>query len=147
MLQVFVTGPDQFRLELTEDPAVLSTLVGHHLHYFVSDPGKVQRWYADTLLMVPSKRAQWESADVPGMNLTFAPVPQNRPEPLPTAGRQVDHISFDVKDLQSFVKRLAANGVKVTAHSGKDSELGIPSALLTDPWGTSIELTQGISSF
>jgi hypothetical protein len=35
--------------------------------------------------------------------------------------------------------------VKFDVPYGRDSELGIPSATLTDPWGTTIRLTEGLS--
>lgn len=80
------------------------------------------------------------------MNLTFAPVPQSRPTVVPTKGRVLDHIGFDVTNLQAFCKKLEANGVKFDVPFGKDAELGLPSAFLTDPWGTYIELTEGRTS-
>jgi catechol 2,3-dioxygenase-like lactoylglutathione lyase family enzyme len=147
MPQSFVTGPDQFRLELTEDSALPTALLGHHVHYNVPDPTKVQQWYVATLLVKPGKRAQWDAADVPGMNLTFAPVPQSRPTVVPTKSRQLDHVGFEVKDLEAFCKKLEANGVKLDSPYRNDPELGVASAFLTDPWGTSIELTEGLNKF
>jgi catechol 2,3-dioxygenase-like lactoylglutathione lyase family enzyme len=147
MPQSFVTGPDRFRLELTEDSALPTVLSGHHVHYNVPAPVKVQQWYVSTLFLKPGRRAQWDAADVPGMNLTFAPVPQSRPTVVTTKGRQLDHIGFEVKNLEAFCKKLEANGVKLDSPYGKDPELGVASAFLTDPWGTSIELTQGLSKF
>jgi phage terminase large subunit-like protein len=49
-------------------------------------------------------------ADVPGVQLRFnkAEVAQ-----AATKGRVLDHIGFDVKDLQAFIKKLEANGIKL----------------------------------
>ena len=147
LMQMFVTGPDQFRLELTENPAARSPLAAHHLHYNVVSPIEVQDWYVRTLFLKAGKRAQWDAADVPGMNLTFASVPQNRPTVVPTKGRLLDHFGIEVKNLAAFSKKLEAAGVKLDSPYRQDPELGVASVFLTDPWGTSIELTEGLNTF
>jgi len=53
-------------------------------------------------------------------------------------------IGFEVRSLQAFCRSLAAGGVQLAqAYSTHDD--GVATALLTDPWGTSIELTEGLS--
>jgi extradiol dioxygenase family protein len=56
----------------------------------------------------------------------------------------LDHIGFEVRNLAAFCKKLEANGVKFDIPYAKQSS-GIASAFLTDPWGTYIELTEGLS--
>ena len=41
--------------------------------------------------------------------------------------------------------RIAANGVTFDVPYGRDPELGLMSATLTDPWGTKIRFTEGLS--
>jgi extradiol dioxygenase family protein len=55
----------------------------------------------------------------------------------------LDHIGFEVKDLQAFCRKLETAGVKFDAPYSKDPS-GFARAMLTDPWGTSIELTEGL---
>ena len=52
------------------------------------------------------------------MNLNFSGVPAKME---PTKGRMLDHIGFEVTDLQAFCKRLAEIGVKLDAPHQKDS--------------------------
>ena len=59
----------------------------------------------------------------------------------PTRGRMLDHVGFEVRDLAAFCRRLEADGVKFDSPIKKDSA-GVATARLTDPWGTSIELTE-----
>ena len=94
----------------------------------------------------PGRRANWEAVDVPGMNLTTQGVPQAEAA-LPTKGRIVDHIGFEVRNLEAFAKRLQAQGVKLETPVPEGSGLGVASVFLTDPWGTSIELTEGLAGF
>ena len=147
MRQSSAYGPDEFRVELTENPSLVTDLASHHLHYNVADPVKVQQWYAATLMVTPGTRARWDAGDVPGMNLTYGGVPEDRPTPVPSTGRTLDHVGFEVTNLEAFVKTLEASGVKLDTPYRRDPELGIPSVFLTDPWGATIELTEGLSAF
>ena len=61
----------------------------------------------------------------------------------PTRGRMLDHIGFEVTNLEAFCKALEAKGIKFDRPYGKlPSGFGL--AFLTDPWGTYIELTEGL---
>ena len=66
---------------------------------------------------------------------------------LPTKGRALDHIGFEVRNLEAFCKKLGANGVKFDAPYSKTRHKSFASAELTDPWRTSIELTEGLNRF
>jgi hypothetical protein len=57
----------------------------------------------------------------------------------------MDSIGFEVPHLQAYVTKLKSEGVTFDVPYGRDPELGIPSATLTDPWGTTIRLTEGLS--
>ena len=85
------------------------------------------------------------SSDVPGMNLTFG-VARTAPS-IGTKGRSVDHVGFEVKNLEAFCKKLQANGVKLDVPYRKAPSLGIATAFLTDPFGTYVELTEGLDTF
>ena len=58
------------------------------------------------------------------------------------ACRVLDHIGFDVKDLQSFVKKIEAEGIKLDEPVRKNEAAGVMLTYITDPWGTRIELVQ-----
>jgi uncharacterized glyoxalase superfamily protein PhnB len=55
----------------------------------------------------------------------------------------LDHIGFEVDHLEAFCRTLVADGVKFDVPYKKDPT-GLATASLTDPWGTSIELTEGL---
>jgi predicted enzyme related to lactoylglutathione lyase len=79
------------------------------------------------------------------MNLTF-----RKADPAPTIGtkgRSLDHIGFEVKNLEAYCKRLEAEGIKLDVPYRQVPNLGIAVAFLTDPWGTYIELTEGLDKF
>jgi catechol 2,3-dioxygenase-like lactoylglutathione lyase family enzyme len=144
-VQTYVTGPDTFRMELVEDPKLPAPVVSHHLHYWLAEQADIKKWYVDTLHLKATMRGPYPSGDLPGMNLTFAPLGGQKVAGVPTKGRLMDSIGFEVPNLQAFVSKLQASGVKFDVPYGRDSELGIPSATLTDPWGTTIRLTEGLN--
>ncbi len=65
----------------------------------------------------------------------------------PTKGRTLDHIGFEVTNLEAFCKKLEANRVKFEEHYSKSRHKDFASAKFTDPWGVSIELTEGLRRF
>jgi len=59
----------------------------------------------------------------------------------PTRGRVLDHIGFDVKDHEAFVKKIQAEGIKLDEPVRK-GPTGNTITYITDPWGTRIEIVQ-----
>jgi catechol 2,3-dioxygenase-like lactoylglutathione lyase family enzyme len=143
--QTYVTGPDTFRMELVEDPRIPAPAVSHHLHYWLEQPDEVKKWYVRKLLLKPTLRGPYESGDLPGMNLTFAPLGSQKVPGVPMKGRLMDSIGFDMPNLKGYVDKIAAQGVTFDVAYGRDAELGVMSATLTDPWGATIRLTEGLS--
>jgi catechol 2,3-dioxygenase-like lactoylglutathione lyase family enzyme len=140
--QAMLLGPDGVRVELTEDATILHPVVFHHIHFYTAKVDEMKKWYVDTFGAIGGKRGRFEAADLPGVNLTFAP---SDTAPVGTKGRAIDHIGFEVKDLEAFTKKLEAAGIKFDPAFRKVPSLGISLAFLTDPFGTYIELTEGLS--
>jgi len=141
----YVIGPDEVKIELQEDTSLPVKAMAYHLHYVLADHLELRDWYADTFSLVSRKRGEHDTADVPGMNLTFQT--SKTPPTLGTKGRTVDHIGFEVKNLEAFCKKLEARGVKLDVPYRKLPERGIALAFLTDPSGVYIELTEGLDKF
>lgn len=118
-------------------------IVLHHIHFDVPEGSvpDIKAWYGKMFGAVPGKRYHYEAADLPGVNLNFSGVPTKME---PTKGRMLDDIGFEITNLEAFCKRLEANGVKLSAPYKKNPS-GVSSAFLTDPWGTYIELTEGLN--
>jgi catechol 2,3-dioxygenase-like lactoylglutathione lyase family enzyme len=114
----------------------------HHIHLYLP-AGQVlaaKAWYTKMFEGVPGKRSNYDAVDLPGINFNFSEAP--RPA-VPTKGRMLEHIGIEVQGLEAFCRRLESLGVKFDVPYAKD-RAGAGSARLTDPWGTSIELTEGL---
>ena len=160
------TTPEGERVELFEDAALNLTFtpddgrhafgsdrhnrpVGvpiafHHVHLYV--PGEqhleAKAWYVRMFGAIPGKRAQYDAADLPGINLNFSGGRTS----APMKGRTLEHIGFEVRNLEAFCRRLQSMGVTLTSGYRKNAD-GIDTATLVDPWGTTIELTEGLRAF
>ena len=88
----------------------------HHIHLMVADPAAAQKWYGEYFGATPGKRLTFETGTVPGAELALGNADAAL---VPTKGRSVDHIGFEVKNIDAFV---------------------------TDPWGTEIERTEGLAT-
>jgi hypothetical protein len=61
-----------------------------------------------------------------------------------TEGRAVDHVGFEVSGLEKFCAELQPKGIELTSRYERSAETGLAHATLMDPWGTVIELTEGL---
>ena len=71
----------------------------------------------------------------------LAGLDQHPGEPLALGG---EHIGFDVVNLEAFVASLEAKGIKIDSPVRQVPNSSVKIAFLTDPYGTYIELTEGL---
>lgn len=140
--QAWLTTPDGARVEILEDKSITEPIRMHHIHWNVVAVPEMQSWYTKHFGAVPGKRGQFDAADLPGVNLTFGKVDTVNPG---TRGRALDHIGFEIRNLPQFIARLEAAGVKIESPLRKAGNGTTSIAFLTDPWGTYIELTEGLA--
>ncbi len=63
----------------------------------------------------------------------------------PTKGRSLDHIGFEVKNLEAFCKQFEADGGQLESPFQDAPQVGLKWAFVVDPAGTRIELTEGFA--
>jgi len=117
-------------------------IIAHHIHLNVlpDQVAAAKEWYATHFGGVAGKRWRYDAVDVPGININISGVDSAQ---APTRGRMLDHIGFEVTNLEAFCKELEGKGIKFDRpYSKLPSGFGL--AFLTDPWGTYIELTEGL---
>jgi len=137
----FVMGPDDVKVELVQAPMQAAPVTLHHHHFFGQQNTEMRDWYVKVFGAKPRTGGAFPAADLPGLALNFSP---SMTPVVGTAGRAVDHIGFEVKNLEAFTKQLEAQGIKLAVPYRRVDALGISIAFVTDPWGTSIELTEGL---
>lgn len=139
----FVMGPDDVKVELLEQRQQAEPVKLHHIHFFGEKNAEMRDWYVNVFGAKPRDTPNFLAADLPGvaLNFTVATSPM-----AGTSGRAVDHVGFEIKDLEAFCKRLEGMGIKQTVAYRKVPDWGVAIAFITDPWGTSIELTEGLAA-
>jgi catechol 2,3-dioxygenase-like lactoylglutathione lyase family enzyme len=139
--QAFLTGPDDLRIEIFEDPSITTPIKMHHIHLSGPATQDMQAWYAKTFGGVPGKRGTFETDNLPGVEMAFTKSEAQ----VGTRGRSLDHIGFDVKSIDAFSKRLESQGLKFDAAIREVPNTKTRVAFLTDPWGTYIEITENLA--
>jgi catechol 2,3-dioxygenase-like lactoylglutathione lyase family enzyme len=155
--RTFLFSPDGLMLEVAQSRSVTAAAGELHLHIFVSDvppkdrdhqvvPFEMYLWYARTFgaTLMKGGPGSGLGADLPGVRLRIS---QTRLSIEPTKGHVLDHIGFEVRNLEAFCKQLEANGVKLDKPYSTSRHHGFASAEFTDPWGMSVELTGGLVDF
>ena len=149
--QGYVFGPDSgIRVEVFGDPSLPGPVSMDHVHLFPAeaDIKAMQAWYAKVFGGFPGQRQRVARPGVIEVdyfhrfNFSFS---AGMGKPAPTKGRAIDHLGFDVKNLDEFEKRIAALGVKFEAPPRVVPNTSTKVAFLTDPWGTYIEVTEKLA--
>jgi catechol 2,3-dioxygenase-like lactoylglutathione lyase family enzyme len=145
----YLVGPDGVKVELvTNDAANAPPIMHHHVHFVNRQFVEMGQWYMKALdaTLRPGQTDFFFGADLPGVGYMlnfFSWLPKQ--DLVGTKGRAIDHVGFEVKNLPEFLDKLQAKGIKLTEPYRKLPDMGnIGSAFITDPWGTSIELTEGL---
>jgi catechol 2,3-dioxygenase-like lactoylglutathione lyase family enzyme len=141
--QAFVETPDGVRIEILENKDQKFPIQSQHVHFNIPEAEipKIQAWYSAWFGAVPGKRGANIAADLPGINLSFSKAMNDMPQ-VTTKGRALDHIGFDVKNLEAFLKRYEAAGGKIDRPYTKNAQTNSALAFIYDPWGTYIELNE-----
>jgi catechol 2,3-dioxygenase-like lactoylglutathione lyase family enzyme len=136
----FLMAPDGLKIELLERPRSEFPIAVDHVHFASPDAAAMRDWYVRVLGARPAMRGSLPAAELPGIALVF----QTAEAPVAaTVGRVLDHVTFEVRGLAAFCERLQRSGVTLDRPYAKPASLDLGVAFLTDPWGTSIEFTEG----
>ncbi len=135
----FVESPAGLRVELYQNAALERAIENHHIHFYTDDPEATQAWYVRMFNAAPRMRGSFLSADLPGVNLTFS-----EGDTVGTQGRALDHIGFEVRDLEGLCRILEGEGVVFDRPYTHVEQLDLEFAFFTDPWGNYVELTEGL---
>jgi catechol 2,3-dioxygenase-like lactoylglutathione lyase family enzyme len=151
-VQAFLSMPDGITVEIMENKDLKTPVAFHHVHMSVADQKASEEWYIKEFGAGDGSRRNSPAAMFRGGEIDFlssagrggkAPAAA----PMPTKGRALDHIGFEVKDLDAIAKKLEADGIKMDmAPRDMTAQIGLKIAFVTDPNGTYIELTQGLAA-
>lgn len=140
---VTLVGPDDVQVRLTEDKKLSEPIVSDGLVMNVSDAAEVSAWYAKWFGAKIGKSGSETVGEIPGARIVFHVTK----DPIaPTKGHSLNLLGFEVSDLQDFVKRYQDAGGKLDGQVATSATAHLSVVQLTDPWGTSIEVSQGLKA-
>jgi catechol 2,3-dioxygenase-like lactoylglutathione lyase family enzyme len=147
----YLLGPDGAKVELvTNMTPNAPPITHHHVHFINKQYVEMQQWYmkAFNATLRPGQTDFFIGADLPGVGYMlnfFRWEGDQSVTHMPTAGRVYDHVGFEVRALEESCKQLEAKGIKLAKPYRKDPAMNnMGTAMVVDPWGVSIELTEGL---
>jgi catechol 2,3-dioxygenase-like lactoylglutathione lyase family enzyme len=149
----YLLGPDDVKVELVTatDPKTAPPIAHHHVHFINPQYVEMRDWYVKALDATPRTGPNtftdyFAGADLPGIGYMLNFFHLEREGTLTgSAGRVIDHVGFEVRNLEDFCRKLEAKGIKLTQPLHRMPAFGnMSSATIVDPWGTVIELTEGM---
>lgn len=144
-LNAYVTMPDGVRVELQEDQMLQVEVSGYHIHFRTPDYEELLAWYTDVFGLEVRPRGNIQTTtNAPGMNMSFGDAPEAL---APTQGRAIDHIGFELDDLEAFTERLTEKGIEFNVAYREIASIELKIAFITDPSGVYIELTEGYDAY
>lgn len=149
----YITLPGGVEVELQEDQGLYREFTGYHIHFSSDGFLELLDWYNTIFNLETQPRGALSSTtNVPGMNMSFGQLGE---EPfvlgegpfIATRGNAIDHIGFEIENLEAFCRQLEAKGLEFDQPYYWNADLGIATASFTDPEGVLVELTEGLRNY
>jgi catechol 2,3-dioxygenase-like lactoylglutathione lyase family enzyme len=141
--QVYLMSPDRIKVRITEDKSLAAPIAADSIKMVVPNVAEAQAWYAKYLGAEMRKRGGEMVADIPGSSILFE---QAKGPVAPTKGRAFDRIGLEVVGLEAFAKKLEDAGIKFDSPYRKSPAMNAAFAVFQDPFGTLIEMSEGLSA-
>jgi uncharacterized glyoxalase superfamily protein PhnB len=136
-------GPDDVQIRITEDKTLATPIAADGIVMNAANPAEVAAWYEKWFGAKVTRNGQETVAAIPGVRIVF----RQTSDPIaPTKGHSVQLLGFEVKDLQAFVKKYQDGGGTLDMNIASNAAANLSVVQLTDPWGTSIEVSQGFNA-
>lgn len=141
--QVYLISPDKIKVRITEDKSLAEPIAADTIKMVVPNVAEAQAWYAKNFGAKMVKRHGETVANIPGSSILFE---QAKGPVAPTKGRAFDRIGLEVVGLEAFAKKLEEAGIKFDSPYRKAPTMNAAFAVFQDPFGTLIEMSEGLSA-
>ena len=143
MKRTTLLGPDDIQVRITEDRSLATPIAADGLIMNVANAAEVSAWYAKWFGATISRSGNETIGDIPGARILFH---ETKDTIAPMRGHSLGLLGFEVTDIEGFVKRYQEAGGTFDGNGtiAKAQAANLAVIQLTDPWGTSIEVSQGL---
>ncbi|MDR2881450.1 MAG: VOC family protein [Azoarcus sp.] len=140
--QILADLSDGVRFEFVIVKDQKEPILFHHIHLATEDQPALRDWYVKTFGGEVGERNGMPSALIPGGRVDMIAARGGKPKP--SQGTAIDHIGFEVADMNAFAAKMEQQGVKFDRAPQRMDELKLTVAFITDPVGSYIEITEGL---
>ncbi len=141
--QLFLMAPDDVKVRITEDKSLKTPIAADMIQMDVPDVAAAEAWYAKWFGARLVKHGKETLGEIPGANILFT---QAKGTVVGTKGRAFDRIGLEVKNVEQKCKDFEAAGIKLDGAYRKATAMNLAVCVLTDPWGTYIEISEGLAA-
>ncbi|MEQ1897863.1 MAG: VOC family protein [Vicinamibacterales bacterium] len=136
--------PEEVSVRLIENKRAAAPIAFRHIHFAPPTMNEAIDWYARAFgAKVGNRGFGFESLDLgkqaSALMFTLAPG-----KVVGTDGRSLSRIGFEVRGAALLAKKIQGMGGTIVKPFGRSTDLGASSVVVSDPWGTLIELTEGL---
>jgi catechol 2,3-dioxygenase-like lactoylglutathione lyase family enzyme len=142
--QILADLPGGVRVEMQAEEGLSNPIEFHHLHLSTVDAEGLRDWYVEAFGAEVGERRGLPSAVIPGGRVDL--LPARGDAPAGSQGAAIDHIGFEVADMDAFAAHMARMGVTFDREPSEIAAIGLTIAFITDPAGTYIEITEGLAN-
>lgn len=141
--QAFLMAPDDVKVRITEDRSLQTPIAADLIAMAVPDVAAAQAWYEKWFGAKLVRRGGESVGEIPGANILFtkAAGPVSG-----TKGRAFDRIGLEVRNVEEVCRNFEAAGIKLDTPYRKAASMNLAVCVLTDPWGTYIEVSEGLAA-
>ena len=142
--RAFLLTPDAIKVRLAEDRKLSTPVAADMIQMDVPNVAEAQAWYQKWFGAKLVKEGHETYADIPGHRILFA---EAKTPVAGTRGRAFDRIGLEIKNLEDFCKKLDGGGIKLDGKGyNKAKNMDLAVCLITDPFGTYIEMSEGLAA-
>jgi len=140
---VTLVGPDDVQVRVSEDKSLTVPIASDGLVMNAANVAEVSTWYAKWFGAKIGRSGPDTIGEIPGARIVFR---ETKEAIAPTRGHSLGLLGFEVQNLQDFVKKYQEGGGKLDGQIATATSANLSVVQLTDPWGTSIEVSQGLNA-
>jgi predicted enzyme related to lactoylglutathione lyase len=139
-----VQTPDGVSIRLVENKKATAPVSFGYIHFAPVNLGDALDWYSKAFGAKTGDRGfGFQSLDLgkqpSALMFTLAPDKVDG-----TEGRSLGRIGFEVRGAALLAQKIQRLGGKIVTPAGKSAATGVTTVVVSDPWGTLIELTEGL---
>lgn len=143
-IQAVVQTPDEVSIRLVENKQAAAPVAFRSVHFTPANVADAKAWYTKAFGAKEGDRGfGYEGLDL-GKHANALLFTMAADKVASTEGRSLAHVGFEVRGAALLVQKIKAAGGKIVSPLAKSADTGVPTAVVSDPWGTLIELTEGL---